>query len=209
MARIITECQSSWIFSVCVPLCWVSRVRIYRCFLFPSSRWHLLNGSIISESITSLLGVKWEDTLSMVWKFIIDFVTLRHWWRGDGLILTRWLIQSCTNHGVILVHRWTNIYQGLSVAPLFQGRPYLGQTLEYDEFFFFWKRLRRLEFYSHINCFVAAWHASWPHVLFWWVSGSCFRWGPFQFSCIFQGKNFLTFCLSFLISLLSLCVRFL
>ena len=115
MARIITECQSLWIFSVCVPVCWVSRVRIYRCFLLPSSRWHLLNGGIISESVTSLVGVKWEDTLSTVWKFIIDFGMLCHWWRGDSLVLARWLIQSRANPEVILVHRWANIYRGLSV----------------------------------------------------------------------------------------------
>ena len=102
---------------VFVPLCWVLRVGIYRCFLLPSSRWHhLLNGGIISESITSLLDVKWRDTLSMVWKFIIDFVTFRHWWRGDGLVLARWFIQSWANPEVILVHYSSSI----------DGRIYIG-----------------------------------------------------------------------------------
>ena len=51
---------------------------IYRHFLLPSSCWFCLNGGIISESVTSLYGVKWGDISPTVQKFIIVLVTLRH-----------------------------------------------------------------------------------------------------------------------------------
>ena len=89
------------IFLICL-FCWVASGHIYRCVLPPSSRWCLLNGGIIS--VTSLLGFKWKDTPSMVWRLIVNFVTPCHWWRADGLVLTRWFIQSWVNPRVILVY---------------------------------------------------------------------------------------------------------
>ena len=56
--------------------CWVASGHLYRCVLSLSSRWCLLNGGIIF--VTFLLGFKWKDTPSMVWRLIIDFVTPCH-----------------------------------------------------------------------------------------------------------------------------------
>ena len=86
---------------------WVASGHIYRCVLPPSSRWCLLNGGIIS--VTSLLGFKWKDTPSTIWRLIIDFVTPCHRWQADGLVLARWFIQSWANPGVILVYRSSSI----------------------------------------------------------------------------------------------------
>ena len=43
----------------------------------------------------------------------------------------------------------------------------------------------------HINCSVAAWHASWPYVLFWLADGSRFRWNLSAYPC-FLRQIFLT-----------------
>ena len=56
--------------------------------------------------------------------------------------------------------------------------------------------------YGGVAHIVATWHTSWPHVWFWLAGGFCFRWKPFQISCIFQGKTF--WFLAFLFSLLHL-----
>ena len=94
----------------------------------PSSHWCLLNGGIIS--ITFLLGFIWKDSPSTVWRLIIDIVTPCHWWRADGLVLTRWFIQSWANPQVILVYRSSSILGqtymhifGFISCPPFQGRP--------------------------------------------------------------------------------------
>ena len=88
--------------------CWVASGHLYRCVLPPSSCWCLLNGGIIS--IALLLGFKWKDTPSMVWRLIIDIVTPCHWWQANGLVLARWFIQSWANPGVILVYRSSSIH---------------------------------------------------------------------------------------------------
>ena len=59
----------------------------------------------------------------------------------------------------------------------------------------------------HINCFVAAWHASWPHVLLWLAEGSHFRWNLFRFPALFK-VDLLNPCLSLLISSFSFHVWF-
>ena len=87
--------------------CWVASGHLYRCVLPPSSCWCLLNGGIIS--IALLLGFKWKDTPSMVWRLIINIVTPCHWWQANGLVLARWFIQSWANPGVILVHYSSSI----------------------------------------------------------------------------------------------------
>ena len=110
-------------------LCWVASGHIYRCVLPPSSRWCLLNGGIIS--VISLLGFKWKDTPSTVWRLIIDFVTPCHWWQADGLVLARWFIQRfgliLGSFSFIILRPYMDehicIYLGLSAAPSFQGRP--------------------------------------------------------------------------------------
>ena len=84
----------------------------------------------------------------------------------------------------------TVVWSGLSAAPLFQGFPDFGRSQEYERIFFFFWRLWRLGFCSRIDCFVAAWHTSWPRVWLWLEEGSCFQWKPFQVSLTFQGKTF-------------------
>ena len=119
---------------------------------------------------------------------------------------------------LVVTTSWTNL-RGTLVHCLLYGRgydrdyfrgcPYFGRSKEHKEIFFFFFGCSWGAWGStpHINCFVAAWHASWPHVLLWLAERSLFRWNLFRFPALFK-VDLLNPCLSLLISSFSFCVWF-
>ena len=116
-------------------------------------------------------------------------------------------ITGGTNLGILFVlahdYRWRWYEQ------VYQLPPYSGVVHSLDShrntkgfILFYFLVVVALGVLLCIDCFMAAWHTSWPRVRFWLAGGSCFWWRPFQVSRIFQGKTF--WFLAFLFSLLHL-----
>ena len=137
------------------------------------------------------------------------FVTV-HWWvRMDLPVLVWWPLLPgriwVYSSSLIVVMDNENMIESISCPPISRSSTLWTVTgIRKDLFIiiFFFFAVVALRVLLHIDCLMAAWHTSWPHVWFWLAGGSCFRWKPFQVSHIFQGKTF--WFLALLFSLLHL-----